>query len=284
MKLVITGASGRLGSILTDHAHARGWKVMSLGRGDLELADPHHFDTLFPPEFDALVHCAAWTDVDACEGDSERAMNLNGSSVGVLAALTRQRRARLIYVSTDYVYSGKASGAYLADESPDPLCVYGMSKALGERLALEAHPEGTQVVRTAWLYGRPGTGFIETLGSRLQSGESVRVIQDSVGQPTWAEDLADRLVEMLERDVVPGIYHGTNSGEASWLELAGKIATTLGCDSSLLVPITSSELGRPAQRPSRVILDPTSWNALGLSAMRPWQEALDDYLAREARR
>ncbi len=280
MKLLVTGAAGRLGSHVVRLARAAGQSVVALDRAELDLAAPANVfaSVLALAPFDAVINCAAWTAVDACEADPELANAINGLAVGELARACASVGARLIQVSTDYVFPGKASGAYAEDDAVQAQSVYGSSKLLGEQLALAELPAATQVVRTAWLYGQPGHGFVEVMLGKLRAGDSVQVVNDQFGQPTWAEDLAAQLVRMLDAPLVPGVFHGTNSGEASWFDMVRLMARVLGVDEALVQPVSAAAFPRPALRPSRTVLAHGRWAEVGLPALRAWDEALMEYV------
>lgn len=280
MKVVVTGANGRLGHHVVRLARAAGHDPVALVASELDL---EHTASIVPGlsalgSFDALINCAAWTAVDACEEDPSRANAINGMAVGEIARACAQVGARLIQVSTDYVFPGKGKGAYGEGDATAPQSVYGSSKLLGEQLALVALPDATQIVRTAWLYGSPGHGFVEVMLDKLRSGEAVRVVDDQWGQPTWAEDLAAQLVRMLDAPLVPGTYHGTNAGEASWYQAVQLTASLLGAEATLVQPVSAATFPRPAVRPTRTVLGHQHWGDLGMSGLRPWDEALSQYV------
>jgi dTDP-4-dehydrorhamnose reductase len=177
-------------------------------------------------------------------------------------------------VSTDYVFDGHATEPYAEDTPRDPINAYGRTKAAGEELALAAHPDGTYVVRTAWLYGAGGPNFAKTMVKLADSHETVSVVDDQLGQPTWTGDLAARIVELLDADAPAGIYHGTNSGEATWYGFARAVFAQAGLDPERVKPTDSATFVRPAPRPSYSVLGHDAWAKAGLPPMRPWEDAL----------
>ena len=182
-------------------------------------------------------------------------------------------------ISTDYVFDGRATTPYAEDLPRDPINAYGRTKAAGEELALEAHPEGTYVVRTAWLYGEHGPNFARTMLQLAASRDTWSVVDDQLGQPTWTADLAAQRVAMLDADAPAGNNHGTNSGEATWFEFARAVLEDSGLDPERITPTDSSAFVRPAPRPSYSVLGHDAWAAAGLAPMRPWREALADAIA-----
>jgi len=196
-----------------------------------------------------------------------------------LAIAAAELGAKLVTVSTDYVFDGSATTPYAEDTPRDPISAYGRTKGEGERLALEAHPGGTYIVRTAWLYGAGGPNFAKTMVKLAAGRDTVSVVDDQRGQPTWTGDLAAQIVAMLDSDAPAGIYHGTNSGETTWFGFAQAIFAEAGLDPARVLPTTSAEFVRPAPRPSYSVLGHDAWTAAGLAPMRDWRAALTDAAA-----
>ena len=270
---LVTGARGMLGSDLVEALHGR--DVTLLARADLDVTDR---DAVLRAVrgHDVVINAAAYTAVDAAETDEEAALAVNGTAVGVLAEACAASGAKLVTVSTDYVFAGDATTPYAEDTAHDPLNAYGRTKAEGERLALAAHPDGTYVVRTAWLYGRHGANFPKTMLSLAASRPTLSVVADQGGQPTWTLDLARQIVAMLDADAPAGVYHGTNSGETSWFEFAREVFRAAGLDAARVEPTDSSTFVRPAPRPSYSVLGHDAWHRAGIAPMRPWREALSE--------
>ena len=217
MRIVVVGAQGMLGSDLV--ARAANKNVLALSSADLDVRDIEAIGSVVEAR-DVVINCAAYTRVDDAESDEDAAFEVNAIGPANLAVVCEQRGARLITVSTDYVFRGDARTPYLESELRDPRTAYGRTKAAGEERALAAHPTGTTVLRTAWLYGANGPSFPRTMLRLAETNNSVSVVDDQFGQPTWSRDVADRVLELTEREIPSGIYHATNSGEASWYELA----------------------------------------------------------------
>ena len=276
MRYLITGASGMLGRDL--QAALAGREVTALGRADLDVTDAAAVAAAVHGH-DVVLNCAAYTKVDDAETHEAEAYAANATGPANLATACADLGARLVTISTDYVFDGRATTPYAENLPRDPINAYGRTKAAGEELALEAHPEGTYVVRTAWLYGEHGPNFARTMLQLAASRDTWSVVDDQLGQPTWTADLAAQLVAMLDADAPAGIYHGTNSGEATWFEFARAVLEDSGLDPERITPTDSSAFVRPAPRPSYSVLGHDAWAAAGLAPMRPWREALADAIA-----
>jgi dTDP-4-dehydrorhamnose reductase len=228
---------------------------------------------------DAIIHGAAWTDVDGCERDPELADEINRAGSAHLAAVAAARGAWLLGVGTDFVFSGSGGAPYAEDASPDPISVYGATKLAGERAILAADPSFA-VARTAWLYGGRGKHFPRTVLAMLAKHGRMEVVDDEIGSPTFAGDLAEALVALLPHRPA-GVLHLVNGGEASRFALARRVATAAGQDPSSIAP-TSTEAFRekyplPARRPARSTLANTRAAALGV-VLPPWDDAVDRYV------
>lgn len=272
-KYLVTGARGMLGSDLVEALFGR--DVTILGRADLDVTDR---DAVFAAVagHDVVINAAAYTKVDDAETHEDEALAVNGTAVGLLAEATAARGAKLVTVSTDYVFDGTATEPYDEATPLDPLNAYGRTKAAGERLALEANPTGAYVVRTAWLYGQHGPNFAATMLRLAATHDTVSVVDDQIGQPTWTSDLAAQIVALVDSDAPAGVYHGTNSGRASWFDFAQAVFKVAGLDPDRVVPTDSSQFVRPAPRPSFSVLGHDAWQRAELAAMRPWHEALTE--------
>jgi dTDP-4-dehydrorhamnose reductase len=271
MRVLVTGANGMLGRDLQEALV--GHAVTSLGRADLDVTDADAVDAAVSGH-DAVVNCAAYTKVDDAEAHEAEAYAVNATGPANLAAACARRGARLVTISTDYVFDGTATSPYEEDRPRDPLNAYGRTKAAGEELALQRHPGGTYVVRTAWLYGAHGPNFARTMLQLAASRDAWSVVDDQVGQPTWTADLAAQIVRLLESEAPAGVYHGTNSGQATWYEFARAVLEEAGLDPERIQPTDSSAFVRPAPRPAYSVLAHGGWARAGLAPMRPWREAL----------
>ena len=268
--VLITGASGMLGRDLT--TICQDLDVRALTRADLDITDPDQVANAVSG-VDVVVNCAAYTKVDQAEQDIDEAMAANAVGPKVLATACKDSGARLIQLSTDYVFRGDATTPYLEDAPRDPVSVYGKSKAAGEEAVLATYPEGSVIIRTAWLYGEHGPSFPRTILTAAATRDTLNVVDDQVGQPTWTKDLARQIRLVIDKDIRSGIFHGTNSGQTSWWNFAKTIFDTAGLDPDRILPTTSAEFVRPAPRPAWSVLSHDAWATAGLPAMRSWEEA-----------
>lgn len=273
MRVLITGANGMLGRDL--QAVLAGHEVTALARADLDVTDAAAVGAAVSGH-DVVVNCAAYTKVDDAETHEDEAYAVNAIGPANLAAACAETGARLVTVSTDYVFDGKATEPYSEDLPRDPINAYGRTKAAGEELAIAAHPSGTYVVRTAWLYGEHGPNFAQTMLNLAKTKDTWSVVDDQLGQPTWTADLAAQIVALLDSDAAAGIYHGTNSGQATWYEFARAVLEEAGLDPERITPTDSGAFVRPAPRPAYSVLGHGAWAAAGIREMRPWRDALAD--------
>jgi dTDP-4-dehydrorhamnose reductase len=271
VRVLLTGANGMLGRDLQSAFAGR--EVTALGRGDLDVTDAPAVAAAVDGH-DLVVNCAAYTRVDDAETHEREAYAVNATGAENVARACAVTGARLVTISTDYVFDGNATEPYAEERPRDPLNAYGRTKAAGEELALAAHPAGTYVVRTAWLYGAHGPNFAQTMLDLAKTKDTWSVVDDQLGQPTWTADLAARIVELVDVGAPAGIYHGTNSGQATWYEFARAVLEESGLDPDRITPTDSSSFVRPAPRPSYSVLGHGAWAAAGLAEMRDWREAL----------
>ena len=274
MKILITGARGLVGRALTEHCRTQGDEVFAYDHQSLDIADPQEVDAVVTerrPE--AVINCAAWTDVDGCESDPEKARRVNSLGPENLARASRLVDSLLITISTDYVFDGLKDGFYTQRDNPRPISVYGRAKLEGERMA-QAENARTIVVRTGYIFGLGGTNFLSTVVTRARHGQGLKVIGDCYGTPTYGRDLAVRLRELAVIDL-PGIYHVVNSGEGASFEVftreALRVANQPG---SMVESVSMDSLPRPAPRPRNSKLKCLLSPAIGLPPLRSWQEGL----------
>jgi len=250
-----------------------GREVTALGRAHLDVTDAAAVAAAVRGHA-VVLNCAAYTRVDDAETHEDDAYAVNATGPANLAAACADSDARLVTISTDYVFDGSATSPYAEGRPRDPINAYGRTKAAGEELALELHPAGSYVVRTAWLYGANGPNFVKTMLKLAETNDTWSVVDDQVGQPTWTADLAMQVVAMLDADAPAGVYHGTNSGQATWFEFARAILEEADLDAERVTATDSSSFVRPARRPSYSVLGHGAWTAAGLAPMRHWREAL----------
>jgi dTDP-4-dehydrorhamnose reductase len=270
-KYLIAGAGGMLG---LDLQHAlRGRDVTPLTRAELDVTDLAAVRAAVAGHT-VVINASAYTKVDDAEEHEDEAYAVNATGAENLAIAAAENGARFVQLSTDYVFDGSATAPYAEDTPLNPISAYGRTKAEGERLAIEANPRGTYIVRTAWLYGAGGPNFVKTMLRLAASHDTLTVVDDQLGQPTWTGDLARQIVELLDSDAPAGIYHATNSGEATWFEFTREIFQVAGLDPKRVTPTTSKEYVRPAPRPDYSVLGHDGWSAVGISPMRNWRAAL----------
>jgi dTDP-4-dehydrorhamnose reductase len=271
MSYLITGASGMLGRDLQNALGGR--EVTALGRAALDVTDRDAVMSAVAGH-SVVINAAAYTKVDDAESHEAEAYAVNALGVQNLAVAARQHGARLVTISTDYVFDGHADEPYPEHAPRDPINAYGRTKAAGEESALAEHPSGTMIVRTAWLYGERGPNFVKTMLRLADGNETVTVVDDQLGQPTWTGDLARQIVVMLDADVQSGLFHGTNSGQTTWFGFARAVFAAAGLDPDRVLPTTSAQFTRPAPRPAYSVLGHDAWARAGLKPMRDWREAL----------
>jgi dTDP-4-dehydrorhamnose reductase len=278
---LITGAGGMLGQDLLARLERDGEKAVGLDRKALDIADAASVGEALDVHRPAVVvNCAAWTAVDDAETREDEALRVNGDGPRVLAEACRDYGAVALHVSTDYVFAGDADAPYAEDAATAPRSAYGRTKLAGEQAVLRTLPESGYVVRTAWLYGAGGGNFVRTMIKLEGLKDTLDVVDDQRGQPTWTADLADRLA-LLGRAAVAGtapagVYHGTSGGETTWFGLTQEIFRLLGTDPSRVRPTTSDAFVRPAPRPAYSVLGHDRWQAAGIEPIRDWREALTE--------
>ena len=275
-RYLITGAAGMLGRDL--QAALVGRPVTALTRLDLDITDPLACADAVAGH-DVVLNAAAYTAVDAAEANEDQAMLINATGAENLARACAAAGAVLVQYSTDYVFAGDSVEPYAETAPLAPVSAYGRSKADGERRACAAHPAGTIVLRTAWLYGEHGPNFVRTMMRLFAERGTMTVVDDQHGQPTWTRDLAEQSVRMLDLGVRSGTLHGTNAGATTWHGFARAIVENLGGDPGTVMPTDSAQFARPARRPANSVLAHDGWARLGLEPMRPWRLALNDAMA-----
>jgi dTDP-4-dehydrorhamnose reductase len=273
MRVLVTGAGGQLGRELVDVFSSAGDEVAACDHGTLDVSDRDAvLQVLSAAAPDAVVHAGAWTNVDGCETDPDRAYAVNALGTRHVAEGARMVGARVCYVSTDYVFDGRGDRPYHEWHPTNPLSVYGRSKLAGESAL---GPDDT-VVRTSWVCGRHGRNFVKTILTRASEGKSLTVVDDQHGCPTFADDLAG----MIRRLVVarlPGLFHVTNQGPTTWYRFARDAVEAAGLDASLVTPITTAQMQppRPAPRPAYSVLDNAALRLSGLPLLADHHEPLE---------
>lgn len=270
MRVMVCGAHGMLGGRVVEEARSRGHEVIASDLPDLDLAQVDAVrDRLAAERPDAVINCAAYTDVDKAEEQEALALTVNADAASHLA----EHAPYLVHVSTDYVFAGDASEPYVESSEPSPRTAYGRTKLAGDRAVLAASDRHA-VVRTAWLYGAGGKNFVDTILGLAADRDEIKVVADQVGSPTWAGHLAPALLEVAERGGA-GVFHATGEGQCSWHDLAVAAVEAAGIACRVL-PCTTEEFPRPAPRPPYSVLDTERSDGVRLP---PWREGLHGHLA-----
>ncbi|MEE6307627.1 dTDP-4-dehydrorhamnose reductase [Plantactinospora veratri] len=278
----MTGAGGMLGrdlvAVLTARRQGR---VTAATRSEVDLTDPAAVRAAVAGH-GIVVNAAAWTDVDGAEQREAAATAVNGTGVANLAAACAEAGARLVHVSTDYVFDGDADQPYPEDAPTAPVNAYGRSKLVGELAVARLLPQTGYLVRTAWLYGAHGPNFVATMLRLAAVRRDLDVVDDQLGQPTWSYALAERLADLgaaAHHGAAPaGVYHGTASGRTTWCGLAREVFTLAGLDPDRIRPTSSDRFPRPARRPGYSVLGHAGWSRAGLAPMADWRTMLTDAL------
>lgn len=276
MRVLVTGANGQLGSALVALYSARpGDEVLGADLPELDITSATSIAAVmesFAP--DVIINCAAWTAVDAAEEQESAAFAVNAEGPRVLATACVGRGTWLVQISTDYVFSGDATSPYPESTAGDPKSAYGRTKLAGEIAVRSVLPDAHYIVRTAWLYGLQGANFVKTMIRLSTERETVSVVTDQVGQPTYAADLAAQIIALIDARPPAGNFHATNGGQCSWFEFTQEIFRHLGEDTNRVLPTDSASFVRPAPRPAYSVLGHDAWAAAGIAPMRDWKSAL----------
>lgn len=271
-----------VGRAVTDYCRSRGDLIFAYGHQGLDISNSDRVREVFQRDQpEVVINCAAWTDVDGCELNRDRAFAANASGPENLARASREIDAGLITISTDYVFDGKKDGFYTQRDQPTPESIYGLSKLEGERRAQLTHAR-TIVVRTGFIFGNGGTNFLSTIVERARRGEKLKAIRDAYGTPTYAPDLAYRLRDLARQDL-PGTFHVVNAGDGvSFHQFASTALEITGYGSTDLESVPMDSLNRPAPRPRNSRLKCLLSEAIGLDPLPMWRDALRSYVVPEA--
>ena len=287
MKILVTGAKGMMGSDLVKVlSQKKEYNLTGATRSDFDITDySQTLQFLKDKRPDIVIHAAAYTKVDDCESHSETAYKVNEAGTKNIASGCKDINAKLICISTDYIFNGRKNTPYLENDMPEPLSVYGDSKLKGE-LAVQDILNDFIIVRTSWLFGKNGNNFIKAIlkqvdkaqkDNSVAAGFSLRVVNDQTGSPTYTIDLSHAIEKLISCNA-KGIFNITNSGECSWYQFAKKILELAGIKGVEVVPIKTKELNRPAPRPAYSVLDCSKFKNTTNYQMRHWEDALKDYL------
>ncbi|MFC4501463.1 MULTISPECIES: dTDP-4-dehydrorhamnose reductase [Streptomyces] len=274
MRWLVTGAGGMLGRDTVRELTRRGEDVTALDHTALDITHPASVERAFTAHRPGLVvNCAAYTAVDDAERDEPRALRVNGDGPRLLARACAAHGARLIHVSTDYVFPGDATAPYPEDHPPSPRTAYGRTKLAGERAVLAELPGASAVLRTAWLYGVHGRSFVRTMLELEARRDRLDVVDDQRGQPTWSADVATRVADLGRRGGT-GVFHATSTGETTWYGLAREIFRLTGADPDRVRPVPADAFPRPAPRPAYSVLGHARWQQTGLGPLPDWRTSL----------
>ena len=271
MKWAVLGHAGMLGQDLMSALSSR--EVTGFDRAEFDITDIDSVKSVLSG-FDVVVNCAAWTAVDDAEVNEAAALAINGDGPRNVAKVCNEIGAKLVQISTDYVFSGDATTPYAENSEVGPKSAYGRTKLAGEVAVRNHLPNDHYIVRTAWLYGEHGPNFIKTMISLEKSKDTISVVNDQVGQPTWTKDLASKLINLVDSEAPAGTYHATSSGQTTWFGLTQKIFELIGADPNRVLPTTTEAFPRPAPRPAYSVLGHDNWRAVGMNPIRAWDEAL----------
>lgn len=276
MKILLFGHKGMLGSDLLLRLRTK-HEVTGLDKDEIDIASmPSCEEAIRENAPDVVVNAAACTDVDGCESAQSESFAVNAEAVLNIAASCRKKNIRLVHFSTDYVFDGESREPYKEDHPCNPINVYGTSKLAGENY-LRSISDNYILIRTAWLYGKKGKNFVQTILDKAATTDKLEVVDDQIGSPTYTRDLAYAVDLLLERDI-KGVFHITNRGSCSWFEFTRKILQEAGIRDVQVLPIKSDQLMRPAKRPAYSVLNMQKFTSATGKIMQPWQLALQDYL------
>ena len=276
MKVLVTGAKGQLGYDVMNELAKRGYEGIGVDVQEMDITDAQAVDRVITESgADKVIHCAAYTAVDAAEDNVDLCRKVNAQGTENIAKVCKKLDIPMLYLSTDYVFDGEGTRPWEPDDKRDPLNVYGQTKYEGE-LAIEENLDKYFIVRIAWVFGVNGKNFIKTMLKLAENHDTITVVDDRVGSPTYTYDLSRLLVDMIETDKY-GRYHATNEGLCTWYEFAVEIFRQAGISVNV-VPVTSEEFQAKAKRPHNSRLNKDKLDEMGFKRLPSWQDALSRYL------
>jgi len=281
MTWAITGGSGQLGRSLAEKLTKKNQEFWSLDRRELDVSKQDSIEKIVSMQPKILINCAAWTDVELAELNFLQAKATNQSGARNMALAAKYLKIPLVHLSTDYVFSGFSNHAWTVNDVPAPRSRYGQSKLLGEREIQSIYPEGSTILRTAWLYGPYGANFVKKIIAKaISTDHPIKVVDDQRGQPTSSIDLATKIWEFVDFGLQPGIFHATNSGNTSWWDFARQVVRLLGEPTDRVIAVPSSSHSSLVDRPHFSVLDHSEWSKVNINPMQPWQSALEEIFPR----
>ena len=276
MKVVITGADGQLGRSFQDALKLKGIAFLALSRKTMDVTNLAQVRSVLGSSGASLIiNSAAYTNVEQAEINPEIAFEINQIGSRNVAIVCRELDSRLIHISTDYVFSGNRDLPWQVDSDTRPLSVYGKSKLAGENAIREEWSENSLIVRTAWLYSQYGKNFYKTILQLANKDKSpIKVVNNQIGQPTSAPELASFILSTLPLEIPPGVYHATNSGNATWYDFAYSIFQLAGADTGRIEPISAEDYKAKAPRPDYSVLDNSKWDSYDLNTLGDWEHSV----------
>lgn len=279
MKIIVTGSNGQLGTDVAAELSAKGHEVIGADLPEADITNQDMITTMISEsKADAVIHCAAFTNVDLAEAERDACRKINVNGTKNIAAACKSNGIKLLYISTDYVFSGEGNDAFKTDDPKAPCNFYGETKLGGEEAVTESCDKYF-IVRISWVFGENGKNFVKTMLRLSKEREEISVVCDQIGSPTYTKDLAKLLCSMIETEKY-GIYHATNEGYCSWAEFASKIMELSGSETKI-IPIPSSEYKAAAVRPANSRLSKASLDKNGFDRLPHWEDALKRYLLNE---
>jgi len=275
-RILLLGGSGILGSEVLSRLQIEDMEYFAPRSSDLDVRNKVSLQSIasdFKPNW--IINCTGWTNVDGAEGSFGAALDINEAAVRNIAEVATQINSRIIHISTDYVFDGTSPEPYDENAQVKPLNKYGQSKLRGENALLELIPTMTFIIRTSWLYGKSGKNFVKTIAKKATLNELVQVVDDQIGSPTSARDLAEAIISITDNPPMPGIYNFSNKGICSWFELARTIYKKVGSNPELVEAISSSSLNLKAKRPNYSLLSKNKWDSTGLTEIPKWEISLE---------
>ncbi|UOE55156.1 dTDP-4-dehydrorhamnose reductase [Cytobacillus oceanisediminis] len=278
MKIIVTGAKGQLGTDVVLKLQEKGYTVYGYGRQDLDITNEDQLKNIFQSIMpDVVIHTAAHTKVDLAESEPDQAYLINSIGTRNVAVAAEKVGAKLVYISTDYVFDGSAKEPLHEFQSTNPIGIYGKSKLAGEHFVHDFHSKFF-IVRTSWVYGKHGNNFVNTMLQLGKEMKEISVVADQVGCPTYTVDLADRIIDLIQTERY-GVYHISNAGSCSWYEFAVEIFEKAKLDAKV-IPCTTKDFPRPAPRPAYSVLQHMSLKLNGFNEMPDWRKSLNIFLNR----